>query len=157
MSQELFAAVDKAAEAGLLTGDSPQNLKSWLQRDAVSNYRQRLTDLIQKNAWEQLDAMFWTAIPFGTGGRRGPMGEMGPATINDRTIAESAHGMAEYLRAAGVESGGSVVIAHDTRNNSAKFARIAATTFAAHGLKVWLFDSHRATPVLSFAVRQLGC
>jgi phosphoglucomutase len=85
------------------------------------------------------------------------MGEMGPATINDRTIAEPAHGMAVYLRSAGCPTGGAAVIAHDTRNNSAHFARITACTFAAHGLQVFLFDGHRATPALSFAVRYLKC
>ncbi|MEI6538742.1 MAG: phospho-sugar mutase, partial [Planctomycetota bacterium] len=98
-----------------------------------------------------------TAIPFGTGGRRGPMGEMGPATINDRTIAESAHGMVVYLRTTGCKTGGSAVIAHDTRHNSAHFARITACTMAAHGLRVFLFDGHRSTPELSYAVRKLGC
>lgn len=157
MSQELIAMIDKAAATGKLTADSPSNLKAWLTREALQEYRPKLEALIRSEKWQELDAMFWTAIPFGTGGRRGPMGEMGPATINDRTIAESAHGMAVYLRSTGVSSGGSVVIAHDTRNHSSRFARIAASTFAAHGLKVFLFDSHRATPVLSYAVRKLGC
>ncbi len=85
------------------------------------------------------------------------MGEMGPATINDRTIAESADGMARYLRANGCPEGGSAVIAHDSRNNSPHFARITAVTFAAHGLRVYLFESHRSTPELSYAVRMLGC
>lgn len=157
MSIELLALIENAAAAGKLTADSPANLRSWLTRDSVSQYRSRLEQLIRAEEWSKLDEMFWTAIPFGTGGRRGPMGEMGPATINDRTIAESAHGMAVYLRSAGCPTGGSAVIAHDTRNNSAHFARITACTFAAHGLKVFLFDSHRATPTLSFAVRDLHC
>lgn len=149
--------IDQAAAAGKLTADSPANLKSWLSRPALVKYRARIQELIQAQEWARLDEMFWTAIPFGTGGRRGPMGEMGPATINDRTIAESAHGMAVYLRSAGCPTGGSVVIAHDTRNFSPHFARIAACTFAAHGLKVFLFDGHRATPALSYAVRKLNC
>ena len=157
MSIELLTLIENAAAAGKLTADSPANLRSWLTRDSVSQYRSRLEQLIRAGEWSKLDEMFWTAIPFGTGGRRGPMGEMGPATINDRTIAESAHGMAVYLRSAGCPTGGSAVIAHDTRNNSAHFARITACTFAAHGLKVFLFDSHRATPTLSFAVRDLHC
>lgn len=157
MSIELLRLIENAAAAGKLTADSPANLRSWLTRDSVSQYRSRLEQLIRAGEWSKLDEMFWTAIPFGTGGRRGPMGEMGPATINDRTIAESAHGMAVYLRSAGCPTGGSAVIAHDTRNNSAHFARITACTFAAHGLKVFLFDSHRATPTLSFAVRDLHC
>lgn len=157
MSENVLALVDQAAKDGHLTADSPQNIRSWLTRDCVAKYRPRIVELVTAGEWQKLDAMFWTAIPFGTGGRRGPMGEMGPATINDRTIAESAHGMAVYLRSAGCETGGSAVIAHDTRNNSAHFARITACTFAAHGLKVFLFDGHRSTPELSYAVRKLNC
>jgi phosphoglucomutase/phosphomannomutase len=157
MTTELFTLIDTADAAGKLTADSPANLKSWLTRECVAQYRPRLEALIRAGEWSKLDEMFWTAIPFGTGGRRGPMGEMGPATINDRTIAESAHGMAVYLRSTGCTTGGSAVIAHDTRNNSAHFARITACTFAAHGLKVFLFDSYRSTPALSFSVRHLGC
>ncbi len=157
MISELFTLIDLASANGKLTADSPANLKSWLTRDCLAQYRTRIEQLIRADEWPTLDAMFWTAIPFGTGGRRGPMGEMGPATINDRTIAESAHGMAVYFRSTGCSTGGSAAIAHDTRNNSAHFARITACTFAAHGLKVFLFDGHRATPVLSFAVRRLNC
>ncbi len=157
MSSELLKSIDQAAEAGKLTADSPANLRSWLGRESLVQYRPRIVELIEAGQWKQLDAMFWTAIPFGTGGRRGPMGEMGPATINDRTIAESAHGMAVYLRSTGCTTGGSAVIAHDTRNNSSHFARITACTMAAHGLKVFLFDGHRSTPELSYAVRKLGC
>ena len=157
MTSELLTLIDKAAENGLLTGDSPSNLRSWLTRDSLAQYRTRIAELINAGDWQNLDAMFWTAIPFGTGGRRGPMGEMGPATINDRTIAESAHGMSVYLRSTGCTTGGSAVIAHDTRNNSAHFARITACVFAAHGLKVFLFDGCRSTPELSYAVRKLEC
>jgi phosphoglucomutase len=157
VTTDYLALIDQAASAGQLTGDSPQNLKSWLTRDCLKSYRPALEALIQQGQWSSLNEMFWTAIPFGTGGRRGPMGAMGPATINDRTIAESAHGMAVYLRSTGCAEGGSAVIAHDTRNNSAHFARITACTFAGHGLKVYLFDGHRATPALSFAVRHLNC
>ena len=132
MTSELLTLIDQAANDRLLTADSPANLRSWLTRECFAQYRSRIADLIKAGDWLKLDAMFWTAIPFGTGGRRGPMGEMGPATINDRTIAESAHGMAVYLRSTGDTTGGSAVIAHDTRNNSAHFARITACVFAAN-------------------------
>ena len=92
MTSDMLTLIDQAAKNGRLTGDSPANLRSWLTRESVAQYRPRIVELITGCEWEKLDAMFWTAIPFGTGGRRGPMGEMGPATINDRTIAESAHG-----------------------------------------------------------------
>ncbi|MCA9085036.1 MAG: phospho-sugar mutase [Planctomycetaceae bacterium] len=157
MSEAALSKVHQAAAEGKLTGESPANIESWLSRECLAEYRPRILELIDGDEWQKLDELFWTAIPFGTGGRRGPMGELGPASINDRTIAESAHGLAAYLRKSGVETGGSAVVTCDTRNNSIHFAKLTATTLAAHGLKVFLFESHRATPELSFAVRQLGC
>lgn len=154
---EAVAKVESAQAAGKLTADTPRNVQDWLSKDCVSEYHSRILQLIDDENWTKLDELFWTSIPFGTGGRRGPMGEFGPATINDRTIAESAHGLASYLRESGVTEGGSAVVTCDTRNKSMHFARLTATTFAAHGLKVYLFDSCRATPALSYAVRELGC
>lgn len=154
---EAVSKVEQAAAEGKLTAETPVNVKDWLSKQCVSEYHARILQLIDNADWKTLDELFWTAIPFGTGGRRGPMGELGPASINDRTIAESAHGLASYLRESGVTEGGSAVVTCDTRNNSMHFAKLTATTFAAHGLKVYLFDGHRATPALSFAVRRLGC
>ncbi len=149
--------VAEAAANGKLVADSRRNIDDWLSRPSVQQYHERIGELIQQEDWDTLNDLFWTAIPFGTGGRRGPMGELGPATINDRTIAESAHGMAVYLRKSGCTEGGSAAIAYDSRNNSQHFAELTASTFAAHGLTVYLFGSHRSTPALSFAVRYLSC
>ncbi len=75
----------------------------------------------------RLDDLFWKVIEFGTGGRRGLMSEFGSATINDRTIAESAHGLAVYLKTIKGEPGGRAVVACDTRIRSSEFARLTAT------------------------------
>jgi len=147
----------QAAADGKLVADSATNIENWLSRSCLESYHERIQQLIQAEDWDTLNALFWTAIPFGTGGRRGPMGELGPATINDRTIAESAHGMAMYLRKSGFTEGGAAAVTHDTRNQSRHFAELTATTLAAHGLTVYLFDSYRSTPALSFAVRHLKC
>jgi len=157
MSQALLEKVESAANRGLLTADSPANLKRWLTEPAFTSYLPRLEKMIEAGQWDDLNAAFWTVIPFGTGGRRGIMGALGTATINERTIAESAHGLAAYLKKHTGQSGGTAVIAYDTRIRSTEFARLSATTLAAHGLKVYLFDSHRSTPELSFAVRHLKC
>ncbi|MFN8705095.1 MAG: phospho-sugar mutase, partial [Planctomyces sp.] len=150
--------VRQAAADGRLTADSPAHIIDWLNRESLAQYRPRILELIQSGNWKKLDELFWTSIPFGTGGRRGPMGEFGPATINDRTIAESAHGMAVYLKkVAGTSQPLSAVVACDTRNQSQHFAEITARTFAAHGLKVFLFKEFRSTPELSYAVRHLKC
>ena len=134
-----------------------QNLSRWLAEPQYGAYLPELLKRVRDERFEELESLFWEVIPFGTGGRRGPMAELGSATINRRTIAESAHGLADYLRKQNGQSGGSAAIAHDTRNRSPEFARLTATTLAANGLRVYFFDGHRSTPELSFAVRHLGC
>ena len=151
--QQLAAAV----AAGTLTADSEKNITRWLTEPQYSDYVAPILELIDADRFDELDAIFWEVIRFGTGGRRGRMGEFGTATINERTIAESAHGLAVYLKSQRTEAGGRAVVAYDTRNRSARYARLTATTFAANGLKVFLFDSYRSTPELSFAVRHLQC
>ena len=76
--------------------------------------------------------------------------------IRDRyTIGAATQGYANYLKASFDKV--SVAIAHDSRNNSRKFAEITANVFAANGIKVYLFESLRPTPELSFAIRYFGC
>lgn len=176
MSNDPAALIQSLAERGLLTDETPRNVKQWLSDSCYSAYHERILELLggDDDAVRKLNEMFWTTIPFGTGGRRGVMGEMGPATINARTIAESAYGLARYMQQQSGTTGGTAVIAHDTRHNSQKFARITATTMAALGLKVYEFGphartvdavgadqagafTHRSTPLLSFAVRHLQC
>ena len=154
---ETLNQIEQAARDGKLVADSAANLRNWLNRGSLATFHTRIQQLVELQDWDTLNNHFWTTIPFGTGGRRGPMGELGPATINDRTIAESAHGLAAWLKKSGCPTGGSAVIAHDTRNNSRHFAELTATTLAANSLTVSLFNSHRSTPELSFAVRYLGC
>lgn len=154
---EAISKVEAAAADGNLTAGTPGHVASWLQKECMAEYHDRILALVESADWRKLDELFWTSIPFGTGGRRGPMGEFGPATINDRTIAESAHGLASYLKASSKTEAGSAVVTSDTRNQSTHFAKLTATTLAAHGLKVFLFEDHRATPELSYAVRKLNC
>ena len=154
---EFAQRLDQAQADGLLVADSAANIRNWLSRSCLEPFHARIRELVRASDWETLNALFWTIIPFGTGGRRGPMGELGPASVNDRTIAESAHGMAVYLRNTSCPEDGSAAVAHDTRHQSRHFAELTASTLAAHGLTVYLFDSHRSTPELSFAVRRLNC
>jgi phosphoglucomutase len=156
-SEQAIAQVDAAAKKGAISASGAANLKIWLTKPAYRQYQVPLLKLVHEGKFAELDGLFWEVIPFGTGGRRGRMSEFGSATINPRTIAESAQGMAAYLKQVKGSPGGRAVIAHDTRNRSDEFARITATTFAANGLSVFLFDSYRSTPALSFAVRHLGC
>lgn len=150
-------AIDRAASLRQISAQAVHNLKAWLTKPAFAGYRGELIRRIHAGEFAELDALFWEVIPFGTGGRRGRMAEIGTATINARTIAESAFGLVAYLKKVKGAAGGRAVVAYDTRHRSVEFARITATTLAGSGLKVFLFESPRATPELSFAVRHLQC
>ncbi|MBQ7852802.1 MAG: phospho-sugar mutase, partial [Muribaculaceae bacterium] len=92
-----------------------------------------------------------------TGGLRGIMGA-GCNRMNKYTVASATQGLANYLKEAFAHLDEiKVAVCHDVRNNSRKFAEIVADVFSANGIKVYLFDSFRPTPELSFAVRELGC
>lgn len=152
------AVCDKKLSQGALT-----NLMRWLTEPQYQQYVPAINKMIDAGQFAELDRLFWEVIPFGTGGRRGPMAEFGSATINDRTIAESAHGLAmhynltTYKTAYTEKNSGKAVVTCDSRNRSPEFAKLTATTLAANGLTVYLFDGFRSTPELSFAVRHLGC
>lgn len=149
--------VQAAVATGKLSPNAAENLTRWLTRPEYSKYQPRLRELVQGGEFDTLSTLFFETIPFGTGGRRGLMSDVGSATINERTIAESAQGLAAYLQAEKKTTGGRAVVACDTRNRSNEFSQLVATTLAANGLKVFCFDSHRSTPELSFAVRKLQC
>ncbi|MFK7779226.1 MAG: phospho-sugar mutase, partial [Gimesia sp.] len=133
------------------------NLEKWLTEPQYACYQSSLLKLLESKDFGTLDTYFWEVIPFGTGGRRGLMSDFGSATINERTIAESAHGLVAYFKKFANTSSGKAAIAYDSRINSERFARIAATVMAAHGLTVYFYKIPRSTPELSFAVRHLGC
>lgn len=151
------ASAVQAAATGSLAPSALINLERWLTAPHYAAYVPAIGRLIDAGDWKRLDRLFWEVIPFGTGGRRGLMAEFGSATINERTIAESAWGLGEWMRKSKGSPRGSAVVAHDSRNRSAEFARLTASVLAAQGLTVSLFDGCRSTPELSFAVRRLGC
>lgn len=105
---------------------------------------------------DELTEAFYRNLEFGTGGLRGIMGA-GTNRINKYTIGMATQGYANYLKKAYPNGEISIAIAHDSRNNSRRFAEITANVMAANGIKVFLFESLRPTPELSFAIRQLGC
>ena len=154
---EQFSAIDQAVVDQRLSASAAQNLKRWLSDPGYRDYVAALSTLLSAQKFAELDRLFWEVIPFGTGGRRGPMADFGSATMNPRTVAESANGLAVYLASVKGQPGGKAAVAYDTRNRSKEFAQITATTFAARGLTVYLFAEHRSTPELSFAVRYLQC
>ncbi|HEV2832022.1 MAG TPA: phospho-sugar mutase [Hanamia sp.] len=128
-------------------------INEWLS----GNYDEATKDeirLLQKEDATQLEDAFYQDLEFGTGGLRGIMG-VGTNRMNKYTVGMATQGYANYLKKCFPEV--KVAIAHDVRNNSRGFAEIAANIFAANGIKVFLFESIRPTPELSFAIRTLDC
>ncbi len=132
-----------------------ERVNTWLN----GNYDQETKDNIiklQKDSPDELADAFYQNLEFGTGGLRGTMGT-GTNRVNKYTIGLATQGFANYLKKTYGESEIKVAIAHDSRNNSRFFAETTANVFGANGIKVFLFESLRPTPELSFAIRKLGC
>jgi len=105
----------------------------------------------------ELIESFYKTLEFGTGGLRGIMGP-GTNRMNIYTVGAATQGLSNYLlkNFKDLEQI-SVVVGHDSRNNSRLFAETSANIFSANGIKVYLFDDMRPTPEMSFAIRHLGC
>jgi phosphoglucomutase len=120
------------------------------------NYDQATKDAIAALQPDELADSFYRNLEFGTGGLRGIMG-VGTNRMNKYTVGMATQGFANYLLKTYGTAPISVVIGHDSRNNSRFFAETTAGVFAANGIKVYLFEALRPTPELSFAIRHLGC
>ena len=104
---------------------------------------------------KEIEDRFYRDLAFGTGGLRGVMGA-GSNRMNVYTVRRATQGLANYICRQGAEAKG-VAIAFDSRLHSQEFADEAALCLAANGIKAYIFPSLRPTPMLSFAVRKLGC
>lgn len=153
------AELEQAAAEGKLSPGALKNIRIWLTDPRYAEYAPQVVEEISAGHWKQLDAVFWTVIPFGTGGRRGVMYPVGTNAINDRTIGESAQGLADYVKEHSAGQPLSCAIAYDTRHRSRHFAELCAEVMAAAGFTVWFLDGYRSTPELSLAVRykQASC
>ncbi len=183
-----YQTLIKKAKKGFETLDLPESfktdaldrLKAWLTDEMFAAYVPQIDHLIGSGQWEFLLDSFYQVIPFGTGGRRGLVG-IGPNRINPWTIQASAQGHSQYLIKAHGESAKhrGLVLAYDVRRftdtgryaanrpnpvdnlDCRQLAEAAAQVYVANGIKVYLLDSTRSTPELSFAIRHLkavsGC
>jgi phosphomannomutase len=160
MSDGTLEKLDAAAAAGFVTADAAMNIRRWLGEPRYAEYSAEVARQIDAGLWKQLDDAFWTTIPFGTGGRRGKMYPIGSNTINDRTIGESAAGVAQYVAEFVKRSGGGALrcaVTYDTRHRSRHFAELCSEIMAAAGFHVFFLDGFRSTPELSFTVRDFDC
>lgn len=108
-----------------------------------------------KDDGNEIKDRFYKRLEFGTGGLRGVIGA-GTNRMNIYTVRQATQGLANYITSQNGQNKG-VAIAFDSRIMSPEFAKEAATCLSANGIKVYLFESLRPTPELSFSVRKIGC
>jgi len=131
--------------------------RTWLSDAYDPETRAQVKEMLEAEDNTALIESFYKDLEFGTGGLRGIMGP-GSNRMNIYTVGAATQGLANYLKEAFADEPEiKVVVGHDVRNNSRKFAEIVADIFSANGIKVYLFENFRPTPELSFAIRHLGC
>ena len=132
------------------------NAQAWLDGAYDQDTKQAIRDMAANNP-NELNESFYRHLEFGTGGLRGIMG-VGTNRMNRYTVAMATQGLANYTRSQFPgEKELRAAVSHDSRNHSREFAEITASVLAANGFHVYLFDSMRPTPELSFAVRHFRC
>lgn len=139
----------------MVSEEIKQRAKIWLGEEFDSVTRREVQRLIDEDEKALIDA-FYTDLEFGTGGLRGIMG-VGTNRMNIYTVGMATQGLANYLHKFYGQCKISVAIAYDSRNNSQLFAERTAEIFAANNIDVFLYDSLRPVPALSFAVRHYHC
>lgn len=131
--------------------------KTWLSDKYDEETRKEVQALLDKEDKTELIEAFYKDLEFGTGGLRGIMG-VGTNRVNIYTIGAATQGLTNYLlKEFSSLKQIKVVIGHDCRNNSRKYAEISADILSANGIKAYLFEDLRPTPEVSYAIRKLGC
>ncbi|MBV8039028.1 phospho-sugar mutase [Bacteroides sp. AN502] len=133
-----------------------EKAQEWLGPAFDAETQAEVKKMLENDDKTELIESFYKDLEFGTGGLRGIMGA-GSNRMNIYTVGAATQGLANYLNKCFAGQPISVVVGHDCRNNSRKFAEISADIFSANGIKVYLFDDLRPTPEVSFAIRHLGC
>ena len=134
-----------------------EKAEKWLGPQYDEQTRVEVKAMLDADDKTELIESFYKDLEFGTGGLRGIMGA-GSNRMNIYTVGAATQGLANYLKECFKELPQiSVAIGHDVRNNSEKFAKIAADIFSANGIKVFLIDGPCPTPEVSYAIRKLGC
>jgi len=169
-----------AASAGDLLAASHDNIRALLAASDNPLYRASIGELATAGQWAELNDRFFQALKFGTGGLRGrtvgkvvTQAERGNAAADARpehpcvgtnamnfyNASRATRGLVTYIKNyrenAKLSGKPSIVFSHDTRHFSPEFAKFCAKIATDHGANVYLFDGCRATPEMSFAVRQL--
>ena len=131
--------------------------QGWLSESYDAETRAEVKRMLDNEDPRELIEAFYKDLEFGTGGLRGIMG-VGSNRMNIYTVGAATQGLSNYLKKEFSKLPQiKVVIGHDCRNNSRKFAEISADIFSANGIKAYIFEDLRPTPEMSYAIRKLGC
>jgi phosphoglucomutase len=133
---------------------SKKRANDWLNSNIDDATKNEIRQMLANPDPKLLIDSFYRNLEFGTGGLRGVMGA-GSNCMNIYTVGIATQGLANYLKKSFPNKEIKVVIGHDSRNNSRKFAEVTADIFSANGITVYLFPALRPTPLLSFAIRYL--
>ena len=175
---DLSLRLSQAVQAGSLLASSAKNIEQLLARGNSPTYAQSVTELVEKQAWDELNDRFFKTLAFGTGGLRGrtigkivttaeqgepqPLGRpqrpcVGTNAMNYYNISRATQGLVAYLKewfaTNKLPGKPSIAIAHDTRHFSKDFTELTAKVAAENGADVFVFAGPRSTPQLSFSVR----
>jgi phosphoglucomutase len=134
-----------------------EKAQSWIKGNYDAATKEEVQQMLDSEDKSKLVDAFYKDLEFGTGGLRGIMGA-GSNRMNIYTVGSATQGLSNYLLKEFADLNEiKVVIGHDCRNNSRKFAEISADIFSANGIKVYLYEDLRPTPEISYAIRKLGC
>ncbi len=135
--------------------DYMEKYRLWLDSPVIDEETKNELRALEGNS-KEIEDRFYKDLEFGTGGLRGVIGA-GSNRMNAYTVGKATQGLANYIKKAGSEAvSRGVVIAYDSRRRSSEFALRAALVLCANGVRAYLFEELEPTPVLSFAVRDLG-
>ena len=180
--EDLNERLTSAVKSGQLLESSKANITNFIQANPNPLYLESINELSLSDNWEELNDRFFKQLAFGTGGLRGrTIGKtvtcaeqangaendrprfacVGTNAMNDYNVSRATRGLVSYLgewlEKEGSSSRIKIVFCHDTRHFSRDFAELCAGIAADMGAEAFLFSSQRATPVMSFAIRQMHC
>ncbi|KKX49789.1 phospho-sugar mutase [Sphingobacterium sp. IITKGP-BTPF85] len=133
-----------------------KRVQSWLQSNFDSDTKKEINDMLESGRFTELTDAFYRDLDFGTGGLRGVVG-VGTNRMNRYTVGIATQGFANYLNKKYKGQPVKIAIAYDNRNSSKHLSNVCTDVLTANGIEVFIYEELRPTPVLSFAVRELGC